>query len=263
MLLDRKIAVIHGAGGAIGGAIARAFAREGARVHLAGRTLARLEAVATDIIATGGTAKVACVDALDEVEVEDHAAEVAWSEGRIDIAVNAVGFEHVQGVPFADLACADFTHPVSSYTQANFLTAQAAAKRMDPGGVILTLSTPGAKLAGIGFMGNGVASAAIEAFTRLLAAELGPRGIRALCLRPDAIPQALELSHTRRVFDRVAVKHATTAEQMLTDRARTATLLGRLPTLDQVADCAAFLASDRAAAMTGTIANLTCGSLTD
>lgn len=57
MLLENKNAVIYGAGGAIGGAVARAFSREGATVFLAGRTLAKLDAIAAEIAAAGGTAK--------------------------------------------------------------------------------------------------------------------------------------------------------------------------------------------------------------
>jgi 3-oxoacyl-[acyl-carrier protein] reductase len=66
MLLRDKNAVIYGGGGAIGGAVARAFAREGAKVFLAGRTLAKLEAVAREISAAGGRAETAELDALDE-----------------------------------------------------------------------------------------------------------------------------------------------------------------------------------------------------
>ena len=73
MLMEKKNAVIYGGGGAIGGAVARAFAREGATVHLAGRTMPGLQKVAADIRATGGTAEPAQVDALDESEVTDHA----------------------------------------------------------------------------------------------------------------------------------------------------------------------------------------------
>jgi len=66
MLLENKNAIICGAGGAIGGAVARAFAREGARVFLSGRNAAPLEAVANDIVASGGVvaAETATVDAL-------------------------------------------------------------------------------------------------------------------------------------------------------------------------------------------------------
>jgi len=103
-MLENKIALIHGAGGAIGSAVARTFARQGAKVFLAGRTLERLDAVARDIAAAGGAAETARVDALDERAVFAHADAVAARAGRIDIALNAVGIKHVQG-PTAGLKC--------------------------------------------------------------------------------------------------------------------------------------------------------------
>src|SRR6185436_12756884 len=113
-----------GGGGAIGGAAARAFAREGARVFLAGRTRAKLEAVARAIVQDGGSAEIAEVDALDEHAVAAHADAVAAMAG-IDIALNAVGIHHVQGVPVAELTLADFAHPVTAYTRTLFITAKA------------------------------------------------------------------------------------------------------------------------------------------
>ena len=65
MLLEHKNAVIYGGAGSVGGAVARAFAREGARVFLAGRTLATLDEVAEEIVASGGVAEAAQVDALE------------------------------------------------------------------------------------------------------------------------------------------------------------------------------------------------------
>jgi 3-oxoacyl-[acyl-carrier protein] reductase len=108
--------------------------------------------------------------------------------------------------------------------------------------VILTLSTPGARLSGQGFLGNGVSSAAVEAFSRILAGELGPSGIRVICLRPHAIPEAVATSHTGEVFTNFAKRLGTTVDAMLTGWANT-TLLERLPTLDEVANFAAFVAS--------------------
>lgn len=70
MLLKNKNAVIYGAGGSLGGAVARAFAKEGAKVFLAGRTMAPLELVANDIKGNGGIAETAIVDALDEHAVK-------------------------------------------------------------------------------------------------------------------------------------------------------------------------------------------------
>jgi NAD(P)-dependent dehydrogenase (short-subunit alcohol dehydrogenase family) len=265
MMLKDKVAVIHGGGGAIGGATARAFAREGAHVFLAGRSGERLETVARDIVAAGGRADVAVVDALDEGAVERHTDAVIASAGRIDIALNAVGLVHVQGPGFTDVELQDFLYPVEAYARSNFITAKAAAQHMvaQGSGVILTLSTPGAKMTGRGFLGNGVSSAAVEAFSRILAGELGEHGIRVVCLRPHAIPEAVPHSHTREVFGPMADGAGVDIATMLDRHARSGTLLKRLPTLAQVADVAAFVASDHAGAMTGAIVNLNCGALVD
>ena len=95
MLLKDRIAVIHGAGGAIGSAVAGTFAREGARLFLSGRSLAPVWAVAEDIVAAGGKAEAASVDALDEVAIERHTAGVVEKAGRIDVVLNAIGFSPV------------------------------------------------------------------------------------------------------------------------------------------------------------------------
>ena len=76
MLLQDKVAVIYGAGGAIGGAVARAFAREGATLFLTGRHRAPVEVVGKDIAAAGGSADIAEVDALDEKAVDEHLGSV-------------------------------------------------------------------------------------------------------------------------------------------------------------------------------------------
>jgi 3-oxoacyl-[acyl-carrier protein] reductase len=85
-----KSAVIYGAGGSIGGAVARAFAREGATVFLAGRTAAKLDAVADQIRSAGGVAKTTQLDALDEQAVDEHADAMAAATGSIDISFNLI-----------------------------------------------------------------------------------------------------------------------------------------------------------------------------
>lgn len=87
-LLKNKNAVIYGAGGAIGGAVARAFAEEGAKVFLTGRNLASVTATAKDIVAAGGAAEAAQVDALDESAVEEHIAAVVRKAGTVDVSFN-------------------------------------------------------------------------------------------------------------------------------------------------------------------------------
>src|SRR3569623_269933 len=97
MLLQDRTALVYGGGGAVGGAVAKAFAREGARVVLAGRTRASLEAVAAAIHDAGGRAEVAPVDATDKDAVEAHLAGVVDRAGPVKIMFNAIEWGTTQG----------------------------------------------------------------------------------------------------------------------------------------------------------------------
>ena len=110
MLLKDKVAVIYGAGGAVGGAVARAFASEGATVFLTGRKPAPVEAVAEEIVSAGGSAEAAAVDALDEQAVDEHLQSVIDRAGRVDISFNAVGIPdpEIVGVPLVELDLEQF-----------------------------------------------------------------------------------------------------------------------------------------------------------
>lgn len=230
-LLNDKVAVIYGGGGVVGSAIARVFAREGAHVHVAGRTSAALDRVVCDIAGDVGRAEAATVDAADEQDVHRHLDDVLGRAGRLDILVDAIGIRHVQGPPIAELAVEQFMTPVTGYLQTLFVICRAAAPHLakQGAGVILTLSTPSARLTGRGFLGNGVASAAIEAFSRILAGELGPDGVRVVCIRPHAIPASLGTSHATEAFTGMAERAGTTADEWLAGLAANGTLLGRLP----------------------------------
>jgi 3-oxoacyl-[acyl-carrier protein] reductase len=255
MLLNDKVAVIYGASGAIGGAVARTFAHEGANVFLSSRNLMSVQAVVEEIIAAGGKGTAAQVDALDEDAVERHAASVIEQAGRMDVVFNAVGFSVVQGVPLTEVSREDFIHPIVTWTTTQFLTARAAARHMAKrhSGVILTLSASPARVALASTTGFGVACAAIEGMSRTLAAELSPLGIRVVCIRPHRISDTLGSDPD---FPTVGAEAFRSFIENLT-------LLKRLPTLADVANTAAFLASDHAAAMSGTVANLTCGMSVD
>ncbi|MEU7630399.1 SDR family oxidoreductase [Nocardia sp. NPDC049220] len=267
LLLEGKNAVIYGGGGAIGGAIARVFAREGARVFIAGRTQAKLDALARDIAAAGGTVETAQVDVFDQPAVEKHAEGIAAAAGSIDIALNAVSVMHDQGTVLADLSLEAFMRPIDGFLRSLFITSKAVAPHMgrERPGVILTLSEPGSKLAVGGILGHAVSAAGKEAFSRVLAAELAPSNIQVVGIRPHAVVDAPAAgSYTKDLFTRTAAAAGQSVQEMLEGGAMAqATLLKRLPTLAEVAELAAFLASDRAGAMTGTIANLSAGALVD
>src|SRR5687768_15039559 len=104
MLLTNKTVIIHGAAGKIGSAVARQFAADGARLFLAGRTLAKIQAVADEINTGGGNAEAAEVDALDEAAVRAHADAVAAKAGRIDVTFNAISIRgDLQGTRVIDM----------------------------------------------------------------------------------------------------------------------------------------------------------------
>src|SRR5262249_39422359 len=175
MLLEDKVAVIYGAGGAIGGAVARTFAREGAMVYLSGRNLRSVNVVTTDIIAAGGMAEVAEVDALDENAVEAYLAAIVGKSGKIDGSFNAITpgpQPGIQGLPIAELPVDSFLAPISGYMRSHFLTARAAARRMaEKGSGVLLMHTPEPARLGAPFVGGmGPAWAAMEAFNRNLSA---------------------------------------------------------------------------------------------
>jgi NAD(P)-dependent dehydrogenase (short-subunit alcohol dehydrogenase family) len=259
MMLENKTAVIYGAGGAIGGAVARAFADVGARVYLAGRSTASLEKVARDI---GDAADVAEVDALEPRAVADHADSVAADAGGIDIALNAVSFTFVHGTPFLDVAVEDLMYPIDAFLRSNLITAQAVARHMTArgSGTILTLSSGASRYVIPGTLGYGTATAAIEMMSQRLAVELGPSGVRVVCLRPHALADGPSHgSFAVKAFESRAAALGVTVEEFLSQWAEDMTLMGKFPTVAQIAETAVFVAADGAAAITGAVVDLTGG----
>jgi NAD(P)-dependent dehydrogenase (short-subunit alcohol dehydrogenase family) len=187
-----------------GGAVARAFAREGARLFLTGRDRGKVDGVAKEIVAAGGVAETAQVDALD---------------------------------------------------------ANAVDRRMsDQGsGVIVTLTAVPGRMPARLIGGAAPAWAAVEAFSRSLALEVGPAGVRVVCLRSHAIPETPLIKANNATAGPAAGLTPSQFQAALEQ----STLLKRLPTLAEVADTAAFVASDHAGAMTATVVNLSAGGITD
>ncbi len=264
MLLDGKRAVVYGAGGPVGGAVARAFAREGARVFLAGRSLARLEPVVDAIVAAGGRAEASSVDALDAEAVDAHVAAVVEAADGIDVSFNAIAHGDVHGQPLLDMPLEDFLRPITVAMHAQFLTSRAAARHMVPqgAGVIMAITASTARMAIPNVGGTGVTFDAIESQSRQWASELGPHGVRVVWLRTTGIQEAISEAVPR--FPDYGTGHEggmTRAE--LVDWLEEKTLLRRLTSLREVGDAAAFVASDRASAMTACAVNLSLGSVRD
>jgi len=255
-LLEGKVAIIYGGGGGIGGGVARTFAREGARVFLAGRTRETLDAVAKDVTSAGGSAEVAVLDALDERAVDEHVQDVVSTAGRVDVSFNLVSRGDVQGTPLVEMRTDDLLRAVVDGLRSSFLTARAAGRRMieQRSGVILHLNSASGAAAMPGMGSTGPADAATESFMRYLAAEVGPHGVRVCGIWTAGVAETLSDEKITAVAGDGAPT-ARTTEEMIAGMAA----LRRAPRLADVAEVAAFLASDRAAGMTGTMANVTAG----
>jgi 3-oxoacyl-[acyl-carrier protein] reductase len=255
MLLAAKTAIVYGASGAIGSAVARAYAREGADVHLAGRTTATLEEVAQRIRHDGGGAHVAQVDVLDRAAVAAH-ADAVGARGGIDICFNATSNDDVQGTPLLAMQFEDFLRPVAKAVTAHFNIATAVGRHMTRRGHGVILAMAGGREAIPRLGGSHVAWAALAGLCRQLAAEFGPQGVRVTWL----------LSPGSSGYDAHDWGQDATGpgQAEAAGAPGTSGLLARhLPSYDEVGNIAAFAASDWARTITASEINLTGGAVVD
>jgi NAD(P)-dependent dehydrogenase (short-subunit alcohol dehydrogenase family) len=254
MLLRTKTAIVYGAAGAIGSAVARAYAREGAEVHLAGRTTAALDEVAGRIRRDGGTAHVAQLDVLDRPAVVRH-ADAAAAAGGIDICFNATSNEDVQGTPLLDMPFEDFLRPVTKAVTAHFNLATAAGSHMTRRGHGVILVMAGGREAIPRLGGSHVAWAALAGLCRQLAAEFGPYGVRVNWLLSPGSPGYGEDGQGPQAEPGERGEAAAPATGGL--------LASHQPSYEEVANIAAFAASDWARTITASEINLTGGAVVD
>lgn len=250
--LSGKNAIIYGAAGGLGRHVARTFAREGATVHLVGRSREPLDALAAEI---GPAAHVAVLDATDEVAVDGHVAEVRKEHGSVDVSLNLINRGDVQQIPLVEMTTAQLLAATVTGLTALFVTSRAAARVMieQSGGAILGLTSGSARGAAPGMGSTGPADAACDTYLRYLAAETGRHGVRVNTIHTAGVSGSL-------TAEKIAAVGGTPIDPAVIEQAiASMTMLNRAPSVGQIAEVAAFLASDRAAAITGTVVNATCG----
>lgn len=203
------------------------------------------------------------MDAFDEKAIDQHLQAVVDKAGRVDISFNAISIApaKILGAPLVDMDAEKFQLAITGYTRSYFLTARLAARRMlkEKSGVIMTITALPARRGSRNNGGYGAAQGAKEALTRDLSAELAPHGIRVVSLRPHGIT---ETETMRQVYE-VNAKEPGLSWEQFKAFLDTNTHRGRATDLQEVANMAVFIASDRAGAMTGTALNLTLGALDD
>ena len=263
-VLQDKNAVVFGAGGSIGAAVAKEFASEGARVFLAGRTKPTLEAVVKEITASGGQAQAAVIDASDDASVNHYVEGIVKQAGRIDIVVDVSGplaKEYGNGKPAVNLSIDEFMAPLATMVRSRFVTARAAARHMikQHSGVIIFVTGSPARAHSPGVTAIGAAFGAIENLTENLAFEVSPLGVRVVCLRTLANADSRSIQDT---MDFLAGQLKITKDQALAHVAQSSFL--KIPaTVQDTANAAVLIASDRARMLTGTVLNATAGAALD
>jgi NAD(P)-dependent dehydrogenase (short-subunit alcohol dehydrogenase family) len=233
--------IVTGGGRGIGEAVARRFAADGADVMVISRTPAEIEAVARSIAEAGGKAwaHVADVSRSDQVAAAVDAAAKRW-DGRIDVLVNNAGIDHDQ--PFLEFDHDRWQAVIGVNLTGPFLMSQAVGRVMAAagGGAIVHISSIDA----LGADGNQVAYNASKAgllgLNRTMAMELAPHGIRSNVVNPGYTATPL----TRQYVGELMYEYMTTSFARVPQ--------GRMATPEEIAAAVAFLASDEAAAITGT-----------
>ena len=263
-ILKDKHAVVFGAGGSIGSAVAKEFATEGAEVFLSGRTQSSVEAVATEIAAKGGRAHAAAIDTLDDAAVNQYINGIVKQAGKIDIIVDAAGplaKEYGNGMLAVDLPINQFMVPLETMVRSRFITARAAARHMvkQHSGVIIFVTGSPARPHVPGATAIGAAFAAIENLTANLAFEVSPFGVRVVCVRTLANVDSRSIQDTTEFL---AGQLNITRDQAMAQIAQS-NFLRVAATVQDTANAAVLIASDRARMLTGTVLNATAGAALD
>jgi 3-oxoacyl-[acyl-carrier protein] reductase len=243
--VEDKTAVIFGAGGEVGSAAAKELAAQGARVFLSSRTKTRVQELAQAISSRGGTAAAAEVDALDEGAVNRYLDDVVAAAGRIDIMFNAMGpqaVEYRNATSTLELAAETFMLPMTTIVRSQFITARAAARHFVSAGsgvIVFLTASPSQGLSNTSAIG--AAYGAIESLTRSLAVDLGPLGVRVVCVRSMLMAETRVGQQTIELGAEAMGVPKDKMAEIITSRP----LLRRSPTLADTAKLVSFVARRR------------------
>jgi NAD(P)-dependent dehydrogenase (short-subunit alcohol dehydrogenase family) len=237
--LAGQTVLVTGGGSGIGRATAIRAAREGAAVAVVDRHRDNAEETAAMVASRGGTAAAYPCDVSDDAQVTDTVAAANNELGRISGVVTAAGIFHGPDLrPAHEVSVEDFV----AVLQVNLIGTFAVIKHALPhlvegGGAIVTIASTAA-IRGHGFGAGYTASkGGVDALTRLLAVQYGPRGVRANCICPGGVDTPM----TAGTFS--------TPEAI--ERARRTVPLGRHAQPEDIGDVAVFLLSDDARHLTG------------
>ena len=235
-----RTVILAGSGRGIGEATARRFAAEGADVMLVSRTQGEIDTVAEEIVAAGGSAWAYATDVSDAVAVDGAVAAAQARWGHIDVLVNCAGIDH--DCPFLEFPDEEWTRVVAVNLTGAFLMAQRVARVMATtgGGAVVHISSIDAYGADGHQVAYNASKAGMLGLNRTMATELAQRGIRSNIVAPGYTATPL----TRQYVGEVMYEHMMSEFARIPQR--------RMATPEEIAAAILFLASDDAAAITGT-----------
>jgi NAD(P)-dependent dehydrogenase (short-subunit alcohol dehydrogenase family) len=262
-ILKDKVAVVFAASGEIAGAVARSFAQHGAKVYVTGRNLAAVKALAEEIKAGGGQAEAGKVDALNETEIDTYLQKVVGDNGKLDMVFNGIGSYYKDagsGMPTIMATFEQFLNPLQRICGSQFLTSRVAARHMIQSGsegTILLFTASMSRTKTPNMAGFASACAAIEGLTRVMAAEFGQHGIKAICICSGALMETGKIQGMISDFSELA---GIPRGEMAKNYTRF-DILKSGPTLKQLGETAAFLVSENGVAFNSHVVDFDCGKL--
>lgn len=243
--LEKKIALITGAGSGIGREIALLYARQGASVVVADIREEAAAQVVREIAQEQGTARALQLDVTNEEQVRSSLAGVAQELGRLDILVNNAGIGHVGNV--VETTSGDWDRIMAVNTKGVFLCSKYAVEQMlaqtPQGGVLVNIASVAGMISVDQRFAYGASKGAVISMTRSVAMDFVAQGIRANAICPGTV-------HTPFVEGYLERNYAETKDEVR-EVLHARQPIGRMGRPDEIASAALYLASDEAAFVTG------------
>ena len=232
---EGKVVVVTGGSVALGRAISYRFAAEGAIVYVCGRTMSKIQVVVDEILQAGYVAKPGLLDIADVKSIERFFSQISQNEAKLDVLItSAGGSARDLHNDIANQSAEVINDVINTNLSGTILCAKFAAKQMisQQSGKIITVSSTIGTQGKAGFSEYAASKAGVIVFTKSLAMELGKYGINVNCVSPGIVQR-----------DSIGYERL--------ERIKKTNYLMDYGKPEDIANMAAFLASDEASFVTG------------